>query len=423
MGGFDDETAFQSNIPVPLDITVAVVYSLFGICSLFGNSTLLYVSYKKKHLLKPAEFFIINLAVSDLGLTLSLYPLAITSSFYHRWLYGTTVCSIYAFCGILFGICSLSTLTLFSMVCFVKVCYPLYGNRFSCIHGRLLVAFAWLYALLFACSPLGHWGEYGPEPYGTACCIDWRLSNRLPTVRSYTVVLFFFCYILPCALILASYAGILTTVHASHKTMEHHASRHMHMSRIQIVIIKLSMAVSIGFFVAWTPYALVSMWASFGNIKDIPPVAFAIPAMFAKSSTIYNPIVYLAIRPNFRKVIFRDLAALKHHTGKCCCHPRIKVRLQLGQRRTEQFPLPTSSTQPPMIVLNRHKDTAECSGDGPQVFCVANAAAYDKSSKERVGPSVSHTRSVLCLTCAKRTPDSFHINLELVPDKAKVAWP
>ena len=45
---------------------------------------LLYVSYKKKHLLKPPEYFIVNLAVSDLGLTLSLYPMAISSSLYHR---------------------------------------------------------------------------------------------------------------------------------------------------------------------------------------------------------------------------------------------------------------------------------------------------------------------------------------------------
>lgn len=46
---------------------------------------LLYVSYKKKHLLKPAEFFIVNLAISDLGMTLSLYPLAVTSSLAHRY--------------------------------------------------------------------------------------------------------------------------------------------------------------------------------------------------------------------------------------------------------------------------------------------------------------------------------------------------
>lgn len=56
-----------------------------GVCSLCGNSMLLYVSYKKKHLLKPAEFFIINLAISDLGMTVSLYPLAVTSSLAHRY--------------------------------------------------------------------------------------------------------------------------------------------------------------------------------------------------------------------------------------------------------------------------------------------------------------------------------------------------
>lgn len=83
----------QNKIP-PIVTIPSVFYShsgfLFwfifaGVCSLFGNSTLLYISYKKKNILKPAEYFIINLAVSDLGLTLSLYPMAITSSFYHRY--------------------------------------------------------------------------------------------------------------------------------------------------------------------------------------------------------------------------------------------------------------------------------------------------------------------------------------------------
>lgn len=113
------------------------------------------------------------------------------------------------------------------------------GNRFNSVHGRLLIACAWVYALLFACSPLAHWGEYGPEPYGTACCIDWRLSNQLSTAQSYTVALFIFCYILPCCAILASYTGILVAVHASRRTMEQHALRPTHMSSIQIVIVKV----------------------------------------------------------------------------------------------------------------------------------------------------------------------------------------
>ncbi|KAI3374903.1 hypothetical protein L3Q82_021438, partial [Scortum barcoo] len=450
MALLDEDIAFHSNIPVPLDIMVAVVYSVFGVCSLFGNSTLLYVSYKKKHLLKPAEYFIINLAVSDLGLTLSLYPMAITSSFYHRWLYGKTLCSVYAFCGILFGICSLTTLTLLSMVCFVKVCYPLYGNRFNSVHGRLLIACGWVYALLFACSPLAYWGKYGPEPYGTACCIDWRLSNQHTTARSYTVVLFIFCYILPCCVIVASYTGILVTVHASRKNMEKHASRQTHMSSIQTIIVKLSVAVCIGFFAAWSPYAVVSMWAAFGHIENIPPLAFAMPAMFAKSSTIYNPIIYLMLRPNFRSVMCRDLGTLCHGClkgchcsegpAKCCSKPEIRIRLRTIHRQANQFPSSNSSGQPPIAASKDHnyekcEDAFECFRHYPQMCTVTNCAANGDSSKDGVSPdpqthkqktqSVCHKKSLLTTMCAKRTSeiDNLHINLEMVPGHAKMAWP
>ncbi|XP_075954739.1 opsin 7, group member a [Anarhichas minor] len=450
MGPSDEDIAFHSNIPVPLDITVAVVYSVFGVCSLFGNSTLLYVSYKKKHLLKPAEYFILNLAISDLGLTLSLYPMAITSSFYHRWLYGKTVCAVYAFCGILFGICSLTTLTLLSMVCFVKVCYPLYGNRFKSVHGRVLITCAWIYALLFACSPLAHWGKYGPEPYGTACCIDWRLSNQHSTARSYTAALFILCFILPSCVIVASYTSILVTVHASRKNMERHVSRQTHMSSLQTIIVKLSVAVCISFFAAWSPYAVVSMWAAFGHIENIPPLAFALPAMFAKSSTIYNPIIYLMLRPNVRRVMCRDLGTLCNAClkgclcyqwpAKCCSKPEIRLTRPSIHRRANQFPSSNSSAQPPVATLKDHScercmEAFRCFRHYPQMCCITNVAADGDSSRDQDTP-VSQThkqktkgacykKSLLVIMCAKRTSeiDNFQINLEMVPGHAKVAWP
>ncbi|XP_077077107.1 opsin 7, group member a [Siphateles boraxobius] len=330
-----DNSSFQSNIPVAADITVGVVYSLFGVCSLCGNSMLLYVSYKKKHLLKPAEFFIINLAISDLGMTLSLYPLAVTSSFAHRWLYGRTVCVIYAFCAVLFGICSLTTLTILSTVCCLKVCYPLHGNRFSYEHGRVLIACAWAYALVFACSPLAHWGQYGPEPYGTACCIDWSWSSDDSVARSYTTVLFIACYLLPCSIIIVSYTRILLTVRESRRAVEQHVSVQTRMGNIQAIIVKLSVAVCIGFFAAWSPYALVSMWAAFGRFEDIPPMAFAIPAVFAKSSTLYNPLIYLLLKPNFRHLLYKDMRSLRRvcvHHCLCQCFPCPSLALSLRLR-------------------------------------------------------------------------------------------
>uniref|UniRef100_A0A3Q3AT21 Opsin 7, group member a n=1 Tax=Kryptolebias marmoratus TaxID=37003 RepID=A0A3Q3AT21_KRYMA len=411
-----------------------------GVCSLFGNCTLLYVSYKKKHLLKPAEYFIINLAVSDLGLTLSLYPLAISSSFYHRWLYGKTVCSIYAFCGMLFGLCSLTTLTLLSMVCFVKVCYPLYGNRFKSFHGQLLIACAWVYALLFACSPLVHWGEYGPEPYGTACCIDWRLSNQHTSVRSYTVALFVFCYILPCCVIVASYTGILLTVQTSRRTMEQHASRQTSKSSIQSIIVKLSVAVCIGFFTAWSPYAVVSMWAAFGQVKNIPPLAFAVPAMFAKSSTVFNPIIYLTLRPNFRRMMCRDLGALFElflkgclclkGQAKCCSKPKLAVKLRTIHRENNQFPSSISASQPHVVTIKdfscqRCEDSFEHFRLYPQRCGIANPAANRDSSKDQDTPlSQAHTqvseRKMAIINTSET--NNFKIRFKMAQRNAKQAW-
>ncbi|NWR03360.1 OPN5 protein, partial [Paradoxornis webbianus] len=137
-----------------------------------------------------------------------------------RWLFEQAVCTLYAFCGVLFGLSSLGSLTVLSTVCCLKVCYPAYGSRFSRGHAVGLLVAVWGYALAFAAAPLGRWGSYGPEPYGTACCIAWEPSGRGATL--YILALLVFCYLLPCLLILASYALILGTVRASRRALRQH---------------------------------------------------------------------------------------------------------------------------------------------------------------------------------------------------------
>ncbi|XP_056620959.1 opsin 7, group member a [Triplophysa dalaica] len=440
MQGLDNST-FQSNIPVAADIAVGVVYSLFGVCSLCGNSMLLYVSYKKKHLLKPAEFFIINLAISDLGMTVSLYPLAVTSSLAHRWLYGRTVCLIYAFCGVLFGICSLTTLTILSVVCCLKVCYPMHGNGFSYEHGRVLIGCAWAYALVFACSPLAYWGRYGPEPYGTACCIDWELSNHDSIARSYITVLFIACYLLPCTIIVVSYTRILLTVRDSRRAVEQHITAKTRMGNIQTIIVKLSVAVCTGFFSAWSPYAFVSMWAAFGHFDDIPPMAFAIPAMFAKSSTLFNPLIYLLLKPNFRHLLWKDMSSLRgicvHHFlcfSRCSYRPSLALSLRhKGQSVSE-----------PKVAVGSSYCTCESCNDPFEQFkhyphhCPLNVNIVQLSLQDSTEPepepssmkerrpksqSMEGRKSVRVIVRGRKCSeiDSLEITLETVPANGKSA--
>lgn len=194
---------------------------------------------------------------------------------------------------------------------------------------------------------------------------------------------------------------------------------------------------------------MVSMWAAFGHIDNIPPLAFAMPAMFAKSSTIYNPIIYLTLRPNIRRVMCTDLGILCRtclkgfHSAPARCCTKLNPRVRLGNipKRTNQMPKSDSCAQPSIVALKGYscdncKDTFECFKHYPQICGFAHLAAggdQGKGHKESKGSPaqipdthrLGNRRSLVATVCSKRTSEitNLHVNLEMMPVQTRVAWP
>ncbi|TKS76858.1 G-protein coupled receptor 136 [Collichthys lucidus] len=393
----DTSDVFASTISKEYDNLMGSLYSAFcewtqranlcfipvGILSLMGNCILLLVAYHKRSTLKPAEFFIINLSISDLGMTLSLFPLAIP------WLFGEITCQLYAMCGVLFGLCSLTNLTALSLVCCLKVCFPNHGNKFSSTHARLLVVGVWCYASVFAVGPLAQWGHYSPEPYGTACCIDWHAPNHELSALSYIVCLFVFCYALPCTVIFLSYAFILLTVRGSRQAVQQHVSPQTKTTNAHSLIVKLSVAVCIGFLGAWSPYAVVAMWAAFGDAMEVPPQAFALAAIFAKSSTIYNPMVYLLCKPNFRECLYRDTSMLRQRIYRGSPQSDPKECFGSGSQRNKDMSVSTRFSNGQQegygACLHCNENAAPCHAATPQrTACILTGSTYREVTVTRL---------------------------------------
>uniref|UniRef100_A0ABM5G5N9 Opsin-5-like n=1 Tax=Pogona vitticeps TaxID=103695 RepID=A0ABM5G5N9_9SAUR len=410
MENASSSSVFLSTLSEGEDLIFGTLYSLFGVVSLFGNSLLLLVAFRKRAILKPAEFFIVNLAISDVGMTVILFPLATPSFFAHRWLFNHAMCTFYAFCGVLFGLCSLTSLTALSTVCCMKVCYPAYGNKFSPTYASALLGCVWAYALIFAVAPLADWGSYGPEPYGTACCIKWKASTQ--EAKFYIVALFVFCYIIPCLLILISYSLILWTVKVSQRAVKQHMSPRKKANSVHSLIVKLSVSVCIGFLAAWTPYAIVSMWAAFGDASQIPVLAFALSAVFAKSSATYNPLVYLLFKPNFQKFLSKDLSLLQAVCAVfCCSRPRV-IALKSFHTRDGRASMRYSTAFTDHRGSCRNcTDTFECFRNYPR--CYRLSQKPDSASKTNplailtdgsaCRPSLKRTVQVMVLVTKKKT--------------------
>lgn len=54
------------------------------------------------------------------------------------------------------------------------------------------------------------------------------------------------------------------------------------------------------FMLTWTPYAVVSFWAAYGDPNSIPVRLTLVSVLIAKTSTIWNPLIYFVLNKKFR---------------------------------------------------------------------------------------------------------------------------
>lgn len=144
---------------------------------------------------------------------------------------------------------------------------------------------------------------------------------------------------------------------------------------------QLSVAVCIGFLGAWSPYAVVAMWAAFGDASQVPPDAFALAAVFAKSSTIYNPMVYLLCKPNFRECLYRDTSMLRQRIYRGSPQADQKERFGSTSQRNKDMSISTRFSNGQQesygACLHCTESAAPCHVTAPQrTACILTGSTY-----------------------------------------------
>lgn len=93
--------------------------SVSAVLSIIGNLLVLIMAYKRSSRMKPPELLSVNLAVTDLGAAVTMYPLAVASAWSHHWLGGDVTCFYYGLAGFFFGVASIMNLTILAIVRFI----------------------------------------------------------------------------------------------------------------------------------------------------------------------------------------------------------------------------------------------------------------------------------------------------------------
>ncbi|CAJ0966807.1 unnamed protein product, partial [Ranitomeya imitator] len=169
------------------------------------------------------------------------------------------------------------------------VCEPVGALKLSNRRGYQGLAFIWLFCLVWAIAPLFGWSSYGPEGVQTSCSIGWE--ERSWSNYTYLISYFLTCFIIPVAIIGFSYGSILLSLHKLNRKIEVQGGKTNPEEERRVVVMVLFMVIA--FLVCWLPYTVFALIVTIKPSLYIAPLAATLPAYFAKTSPVYNPIIYL----------------------------------------------------------------------------------------------------------------------------------
>lgn len=302
------------DVPDHAHYIIGSVILLVGLTGMVGNALVIYVFCRSRTLRSPSNLLVVNLAATDFLMSLTQSPVFFVASLHRRWPFGELACELYAFCGALFGITSMMTLTAIAVDRCLAITRPL-ARLGGMSPGGVLAALAgvWLYSLGWSLPPFFGWSAYVPEGLQTSC--SWDYMSFSAAVRSYTVLLFVFVFFLPLGLIAGCYLAIFRAVRRAGQEMERLSCGEMSKAyerlRSEWHLAKVALGVILLFIVSWSPYSAVALTATAGYAHLLTPYMNSVPAVIAKASAIHNPIVYAVTHPKYRAAIGRCVPLLR----------------------------------------------------------------------------------------------------------------
>ncbi|XP_033645433.1 trissin receptor-like [Asterias rubens] len=190
----------------PLKETIILSYSLTFFFGFLGNLLVIFVIARNRSMHTVTNFFLANLAVADLFVSLFCTIPKLLWFVSSSWEYGDFLCKFHNYAMSVTTTSSIFILTVISMERFIAILRPLETRRLLTA-GRLTVAMAtvWIASVLFNIHSM--WYFHVDYVDGVPYCIP-NVKMTSPHVKIQTVVFFCIYYVIPLMVMVILYGLI-----------------------------------------------------------------------------------------------------------------------------------------------------------------------------------------------------------------------
>ena len=311
-------TANGSDCSIPFNPTAAKIGKTFAFClifvvSLLGNSFIGIIVYKTHTLRKPINFFIANMAMSDLLYPIFLFPQNLTNLHADSWLIsgslGQALCKLSLFLAdASFGV-SVQSLILIAVDRFGAVVFPLRSPLISSKLCPFFILATWIIAMalhspyLVAYKLAVHQGQL-------LCMARWNEAfGESFSYKSYILAMVVVLSYIPFVMLAILYSIIVIKLKSQKIPGEQSTNAEQQRAKRNRNVLKMAIAIELGFVLCFVPFSIGGLLLLFA--PDSLPCGFSIywyiTVFMAFSNCAINPCICFIFSSNYRNALKRLL--------------------------------------------------------------------------------------------------------------------
>ncbi|KAG8435304.1 hypothetical protein GDO86_013311 [Hymenochirus boettgeri] len=267
--------------------------------SIAENFIVILVTIKFKQLRQPLNYIIVNLSLADFLVSVIGGTISIATNSKGYFYLGSWACVLEGFAVTFFGIVALWSLSVLAFERYVVICRPLGNLRLQGKHSAIAILFVWVFSFIWTVPPTMGWSSYTTSKIGTTCEPNWYSGKT--TDHTYIITFLTTCFIFPLMVIFGSYGKLMRKLRKVSDTQGRLGSTRKPEKEVTRMVVIMILA----FLICWTPYAAFSILVTAHPTIDLDPRLAAIPAFFAKTASMYNPIIYVYMNKQFRRCLYQ----------------------------------------------------------------------------------------------------------------------
>ena len=311
-------TVNGSGCSSPFNPTTANIGQTFACClilvvSLLGNSFIGIIVYKTHTLRKPINFFIVNMAMSDLLCSIFLFPrelIYLHSDFMPtNSPLGQALCKLHLFLVLASLAVSVESLLLIAVDRFGAVAFPLRSPLISSKLCSFFILVTWISAMAVV-SPYLLAFKIVENPGGLQCAPQWNEAlGESFSVKNYFLALFVVFLYIPIVMLTILYSIIVIKLKSRKIPGEQSAIAEQQRAKRNRNVLKMAIAIVLGFALSWVPYSVYVLLFNFerGSLPCGFFVYETITWLMAVSNCAINPCICFIFSSNYRNALKRLL--------------------------------------------------------------------------------------------------------------------